>query len=340
MANPQHLAALALGVAAFNQWRHENPGLTPDLAGGGLEPLLAPGGPLWDPKGQRPDLSGIDLRGALLSQASLRGALLSGADLDGAHLLGADLREAVLVGASLRGALLGGADLRAAKASWLAFNTPGGSWQDHHGSATSHGACFQGAHLEGADLRGADLREADFMGASLVAADLRTCDLRSANLEHANLTGINFTRDCRQQAFFGVRMSTCYGSQTFKSYVDGQIFLEEYRQAHPMWFWLWWVTSDCGHSLPRWAGWSMFIATLFGILYYLMGPRHFEVDHLPFSLATMFFYSGVTFTTLGAGDINPGTEAAAGLVMVEVILGYIMLGGLISILANKLARRG
>ncbi|MFH1034402.1 MAG: pentapeptide repeat-containing protein [Pseudomonadota bacterium] len=340
MAHIEHLAVLARGVAAFNQWRLDNPGLLPDLAGPGLQELLAPGGPLWDPKGRRANLSGLDLRGALLNQAPLAGALLSGADLDGAHLLGADLRGATLVGASLRGALLGGADLRGAKTSWLAFNTPGGSWTDHHGDSSCHGVCFEGAHLEGVDLRGADLREADFNGAFLVGADLRGADLRSATLEQANLAGVDFSRDSRQQAFFGARLATCYGSQRFKSYAEGQIFLEEYRQAHPAWFWLWWLTSDCGHSLVRWAGWSVVIAVLFGVLFFLLGPEHFVVEHLPFSLLTMLYYSGVTFTTLGFGDINPRTEAAAGLVMVEVILGYIMLGGLISILANKLARRG
>ncbi len=45
------------------------------------------------------------------------------------------------------------------------------------------------------------------------------------------------------------------------------------------------------------------------------------------------------FTTLGFGDVKPQTEVAAIIVMAEVITRYIMLGGLISILANKLARR-
>lgn len=315
MANSEHLALLAQGVQAFNQWRAQNPGLTPDL-------------------------SGADLNGAQLNQVNLQGAVLSGADLEWAHLQGADLREATLVGANLQGAFLGGADLRRAKGSWLAFNQEGGSWVDRHGGASSHGVNFQGAHLEEADLRGADLREADFCGAFLVGADLRTADLRSANLEQANVTGVKFSHDCRQRAFFGTRLSTCYGSQMFKSYAEGQIFLEEYRRAHPRWFWLWWVTSDCGHSLLRWAGWSLFIAIIFGFLYFLMGPEHFKADFLPFSLMTMLYYSGVTFTTLGFGDITPRSEVAASLVMAEVTLGYIMLGGLISILAIKLSRRG
>ena len=50
-------------------------------------------------------------------------------------------------------------------------------------------------------------------------------------------------------------------------------------------------------------------------------------------------YSIVTFTTLGFGDIKPENMTAAWWVMAEEIVGYVMLGGLISILATKLARR-
>jgi hypothetical protein len=54
----------------------------------------------------------------------------------------------------------------------------------------------------------------------------------------------------------------------------------------------------------------------------------------------MFYYSVVTFTTLGFGDIIPKTTTAAFCVTIEVILGYVMLGGLITIFASKLSRRG
>ncbi len=51
------------------------------------------------------------------------------------------------------------------------------------------------------------------------------------------------------------------------------------------------------------------------------------------------YYSIVTFTTLGYGDIIPLTNRARAVVGTEISLGYVMLGGLISIFANKLARR-
>ncbi len=76
------------------------------------------------------------------------------------------------------------------------------------------------------------------------------------------------------------------------------------------------------------------------IFFYGLGPESFHINsELPAAFTTMIYYSVVTFTTLGFGDLTPATTTAAWWVMAEVILGYIMLGGLISILANKLARR-
>ncbi len=54
-----------------------------------------------------------------------------------------------------------------------------------------------------------------------------------------------------------------------------------------------------------------------------------------------WYFSVITFTTLGFGDLTPKPECwqAQAWIMAEVVLGYVMLGGLISIFANKLARR-
>jgi hypothetical protein len=72
----------------------------------------------------------------------------------------------------------------------------------------------------------------------------------------------------------------------------------------------------------------------------LLGEDYFnfkqEKDITCFSY---FYYSIVTFTTLGFGDIVPTKWISELLVTIEVIFGYIMLGGLISIFANILARR-
>ena len=48
------------------------------------------------------------------------------------------------------------------------------------------------------------------------------------------------------------------------------------------------------------------------------------------------YFSVVTFSTLGFGDITPLNWVGEALVMAEVFAGYVMLGVLISIFALKL----
>ena len=93
MPNDEHVAMLARGAAAWNEWRAKDDE-TPDLSRAGLRGL---------------DLSGFDLSRADLRGADLRGTNLSGANLSGAHLEGANFFKAVLDGADLAGAFLNGA---------------------------------------------------------------------------------------------------------------------------------------------------------------------------------------------------------------------------------------
>ena len=51
------------------------------------------------------------------------------------------------------------------------------------------------------------------------------------------------------------------------------------------------------------------------------------------------YYSVVTITTLGYGDVLPASFVGQVVAIAEVISGYVMLGGLISIFSNKVARR-
>jgi uncharacterized protein YjbI with pentapeptide repeats len=93
MPNDEHVAMLARGAAAWNEWRAKHDE-TPDLSQAGLRGL---------------DLSGFDLSRADLRGADLRGTKFCDADLSGAHLEGANFFKAVLDRANLAGAFLAGA---------------------------------------------------------------------------------------------------------------------------------------------------------------------------------------------------------------------------------------
>jgi len=140
----------------------------------------------------------------------------------------------------------------------------------------------------------------------------------------------------------------------FKRYVGDQQFIRAFKAKHPFWGQVWRWSSDYGRSLGLWALWSMLIALSFALLY-MPGPAWFpkwmrelvpqfhQVTGTDMGLRLTFwksfYFSIVTFTTLGFGDVVADNTSAHILVTLEVILGYIMLGGLISIFANKLASR-
>jgi len=114
-------------------------------------------------------------------------------------------------------------------------------------------------------------------------------------------------------------------------------YLDDFKKQHPRVYFIWWLFADCGKSILRWAAWSLGIAIFFAILFMIIGQSAFEFRH--HTWFSFFYYSIATFTTLGFGDITPTKWFTEIFVTIEVILGYIMLGGLISIFAVKLARR-
>lgn len=198
---------------------------------------------------------------------------------------------------------------------------------------------FEGAHLRGSKLNNAQLYRANFHGAFLNNAVLDDSKMSYTNFENADVTDISYKRI---KTWRGIRVATSYGNMTFRRFAQDEDFLTEFRESgmcQSLIYEVWKLTCNCGRSMVLWILWSLFLAFYFALNYWLLGEDAFLVAHLPVSFITFFYYSVVTFTTLGFGDVIPKTELAACWVMAEVILGYVMLGGLISIFADKLARR-
>jgi hypothetical protein len=87
--------------------------------------------------------------------------------------------------------------------------------------------------------------------------------------------------------------------------------------------------------LLRWSLWTALVTVLFGYAFHFVdldyGDHHTSLSP--------YYYSLVTLTTLGYGDVLPASRNAQIVAMIEVVIGYVMLGGLLSIVSNKMARR-
>ena len=265
-----------------------------------------------------------DLRGANLSRAQLKGANLSETSISGVNLSGAWLDNSNLSGAKGFDANLSEAYLSSANLSRAQLDQ----------------ANLSGAHLRGANLSGAWLQEVN-----LSRADLREIKYITDEMFDRITKGRRFgiTR------FEGIDTSKINSSANpvLKRHIEDYQFIIAFKNKsvfHKYLFYpLWEATSNCGRSLLLWLIWSSGFVVLFAAVYSLYLHWFITNSIKPVNLDwfNAVYFSVVTFTTLGFGDISANLENryAQGWVMAEVIIGYIMLGGLISILANKLARR-
>lgn len=307
-----------------------------DLRGASLLDVQLTGANLRGADLRGADLSRADLRGACLFQADLRGTVMFGTQLDGADLTGAQLHGANLDSASLKGASLGAADLTAATLT----------------DAKLDEATLSRSNLSGATLRGASLRAASLLDAKLRGADLTQADLRECSLNRSDVTGACFDEADMRSAHLhrlkgyelaqwlgaDLREVDFAGAHMTRRFITDQNYIREFRAKSSttnLIYHVWSMTSDCGRSMTRWSTCTFVIASLFAALFKLV-----ELDYgqSP-TWYSPFYFSVVTLTSLGFGDVVPVSVPAQMLVTLEVFVGYLMLGGVISILSNKLARR-
>ena len=95
---------------------------------------------------------------------------------------------------------------------------------------------------------------------------------------------------------------------------------------------------DYGRSLLRVALVSFGLAIFYGIIYGVF-PQILDYHDSARTWFTPYYFSIVTYTTLGFGDVRPATLAGEIIVSSEVILGYTTLRLLLSVLAQNVARR-
>jgi uncharacterized protein YjbI with pentapeptide repeats len=379
MANPEHLAklkeALDTGdIEIWNKWRRQNFPLSDNMPVKEKDWSIwrnkYPHPDFQFADLQKANLIGADMQGACFRDAYMNEAVLTSGHFDGADFFGAELNRA-----NMNSGIFNGAKFQSAKMKEVNLSNARMVNVDLINAelesafmndvvldeAALNKANFREARMSGATMKYAWLAEANMENALMIAVDLEGSDLQNANLSYANLShsnlrkcklyGANFTKSL----VFGVKydrkircidadVNTCRGSEQFKRFVKDQAYLEELRASRvgKLVYWAWLVLCDCGRSVSLWSFWCFVMVCFYAYIFYLLSASSFHVlniDTLGWSYWSCLYYSVVTFTTLGFGDITPKFFGSACWVMVEVITGYIMLGGLISIFSNKLARR-
>jgi Ion channel len=108
--------------------------------------------------------------------------------------------------------------------------------------------------------------------------------------------------------------------------------------ARKLWYWFWGLTSNYGTSVIRWILWCFCVVTFYTFLYYFT-TLETERGFTGFSrIIERFYFSVVTFTTLGFGDILPSTAFGMTLVVTEVLFGNLMFWVMMTILGKKIFR--
>lgn len=198
------------------------------------------------------------------------------------------------------------------------------------------------ANLESSTFEQCTLEYADVIGAKMNKCTLK--DLSISKLKFKPVSNSIFKKVVHMH--HGMRLQNVYGDPLLEKRIKDTAYIEAISESHPFLYKLWLASSDCGRSTIRWAIWVVALVLFFAFVYTIQGAGEFVIngglihltEHPAKEFAMFTYYSVVTFTTLGFGDITPKSILSMVTVVAEVILGYLMLGVLITLVANKLGK--
>ena len=273
-------------------------------------------------------LEGADLRGSRLQSAFLNHAHLEKANLMNVHLEGATLHSANLEDTNFLAASLNNADFMFANFNGAILNSA--NLKDAKlFSARLQGTCLLEASIEGASFEKAIVDDSTFLWKCKV-------NRRSTRQEGTNFIGVGLDRlridpATKQLLEYNVRRRNW--DEWYRGY-SGKKWMERGCKFITSPVRLFWFVSDYGISTSRILLTFFVLAIAFAFVYFLC-PDCVMVNNVVGDIRGFvhaLYFSVVTMTTLGFGDIaaNPDSWVGQVVLMIQVILGYALLGALVT----------
>ncbi|MBA7684447.1 hypothetical protein ES703_92842 [subsurface metagenome] len=319
------------------------------------------------------DLRRANLEGAHLEFANLEGASLRWTNLEGAYLFWATLEESDLYWANIKGGYLGLTNFEGAVLKWANLEGAYLWWANFKGADLSNAKFGRTGLIQ---KKTPIVSEEESSGDKQFLEDAKIEYKPVTNIIYITYNPhtrfyfypFGFIKWGLKWAWNKLRRKEIPKTPIFAQYkktrfigvdttdldlsqhpqlirdIQYQQFLYAFKNRKPKWFyrlayWLWGTTSYFGESFLLWLFWMSLIVFGFGIVFSFY--PHFiltqaEVFNNQFE---PFYYSGLVFTSLGLGGLKLNSLWGQVLVLAEVMLGFIMLGSLVSFFANKFVRR-
>lgn len=284
------------------------------------------------------EMSEVNLKDSSLTNACIKNARLSMADISGAYLINTDLQDSYLLMANLRGAYFMLTKLQNINLSHTNLQE----------------ADFTEAKLKLVDLRGADLRNSKFYDSTLLEdVDFFQCRLENSTLKFAekNLDRIciNEVEKRYEEAKEVYRNLKNYFRQEGLYDESGQFYYREKLMDKKLYSqnkrWIKWIINNIFRYLagygehPLWVliWWGIIIA-IFGSVFWITGGVVRDGD--PIIWYENYYFSVVTFTTLGFGDLQPQSNMPLVQIcaMIEAVTGAFMMALFVLTFGRKMLR--
>ena len=131
--------------------------------------------------------------------------------------------------------------------------------------------------------------------------------------------------EARHLAFYLLRLQVIRGRE---------LELPRHRRAE---LWVYWLVAGFGYRPLRVIGTAAVLIVLFGLTYWAVGGVVETRTRQPAGVWECFYFSGVTFATVGYGDFVP-TAPVRPLALIEGFVGALTMGFFVAVLANRLRR--